>query len=252
MFIGKIDGQLNANNRVSARWSQFKNKTPENGGSGLNTREVAPDFQDKMDSIGLQLISTIGNNKLNELRFTYGKRDNPRVFSEPSLASPLQFRVNVSGVANFGKATNAPTTFIEDFFQIIDNFSVIKGNHNIKLGIDFQFINDERLNSLVPTWTFPSQAAYIAARDGVDPFSYTRLDSTDRYPGRSVQAEVLLVLHSGRLAGEPEAEGPLRPALRPRPAAGWQPIGSGNRDAGLPPRRQQLRTAGRSRVEPRR
>ena len=176
MFIGKIDGQLNANNRVSARWSQFKNSTPENGGSGLNTREVAPDFQDKMDSIGLQLISTIGNNKLNELRFTYGKRDNPRVFSEPSLASPLPFRVNVSGVANFGKATNAPTLFVEEFFQIIDNFSVIKGNHNIKLGIDFQFITDERLNSLVPTWTFPSQAAYIAARDGVNPFSYTRLD----------------------------------------------------------------------------
>ena len=109
MFIAKVDGQLNPDHRLSARWALFKNSTPENSGGGLNTREVAPDFEDRMDSASLQLVSSFTPSTLNELRIGYGKRDNPRTVSEVAANSGLPFQVVVSGVANFGRPTDAPT-----------------------------------------------------------------------------------------------------------------------------------------------
>ena len=170
LLIAKADYQITPAHRLSARWSLFKNSTPENIGGGLNTREIGTDFQDRMDSIGVQLVSTFGSNRLNELRLAYGKRDNPLVPSAVAGSGP---QVQVTGVANFGGAPT-PTDFIEEYTQIIDNFSLIRGRHTFKLGFDAQFISDERRNSTLGTYVFPNTAAYLAARDGVNRFAYTR------------------------------------------------------------------------------
>lgn len=172
MFIAKADWQLNPQHRASARWLLFKNTTPENIGGGLNTREIATDFQDRMDNWGFQLVSSFGADRLNELRIAYGKRDNPLVPSAVAGSGPT---INITGVANFGGAPTA-TEFIEEYWQIIDNFTLIRGRHNIKLGFDVQLIDDERVNNIQPLYLFPNTAAYLAARDGINPFSYTRFD----------------------------------------------------------------------------
>ncbi|MEZ5319677.1 MAG: carboxypeptidase regulatory-like domain-containing protein [Vicinamibacterales bacterium] len=170
MLIAKTDVSLNQANRLSARWSLFKNSTPENVGGGLNTRETATDFEDRMDSVGLQLVSTVADNKLNELRIAYGRRDNPRVPSSVAGPGPA---VSISGVANFGGSATR-TTFLEDYWQVVNNFTWFVGNHSLKAGIDFQFINDERLDSVQGSYTFPNVASYLAARNGTNPFGYTR------------------------------------------------------------------------------
>ncbi|MGE0455117.1 MAG: TonB-dependent receptor [Vicinamibacteria bacterium] len=170
MAIAKLDYQLSPQHRLSARYSLFKNSTPENIGGGLNTREIATDFKDKMTSMGLQLVSSFGADKLNELRVAYGKRDNPNVPSAVAGSGPA---VTVTGVANFGGAPT-PTDFIQEYTQIVDNFSIIKGRHNIKLGFDVQFISDERRNNIQATYVFPNTAAYLAAKSGAAPFGYTR------------------------------------------------------------------------------
>jgi hypothetical protein len=171
MVIGKLDYQLNARHRLSARYSVFKNTTPENIAGGLNTREIATDFKDQMDSAGVQVVSSFGGAALNELRLAYGKRDNPLV---PSAAAGPGPRIEVTGVANFGGAPTA-TDFIQDYIQVIDNVSLIRGRHNFKFGIDAQFISDERRNDLQATYVFPNTAAYLAARNGSNPFGYTRI-----------------------------------------------------------------------------
>ena len=170
MLIAKTDVQLNAANRFSARWSMFNNTTPENIGGGLNTRQVASDFQDRMDSVGLQLTSTIGSRVLNEVRVAYGRRDNPRV---PSAVAGIGPQVQITGVANFGGAST-PTQFVEDYWQVIENMSWYLGRHSIKVGFDAQFVDDSRLNDIHATYLFPSQAAYLAAKNGTNPFGYTR------------------------------------------------------------------------------
>jgi hypothetical protein len=170
MFISKVDAQINPNNRMSARWSVFNNTTPENIGGGLNTREIATDFQDRMDSAQAQLISTIGRDKLNELRIAYGRRNNPRVPSGVAGPGP---QINVTGAAVFGGSPTA-TEFRQEYYQVVNNFSLFRGRHSLKAGLDFQFIDDFRQSSVHPTYIFPNVAAYLAATSGANPFGYTR------------------------------------------------------------------------------
>ena len=170
MFIAKLDYQVSTAHRLSARYSLFKNTTPENIGGGLNTREISQDFQDRMDNFGFQAVSTFGNDKLNELRVAYGKRDNPLV---PSPVSGSDSRIEVTGVAVFGAAPT-PIEFIQKFWQIVDNFSLLRGRHSFKVGFDVQFIDDERQVDIRPAYVFPNTAAYLAAKSGANPHSYTR------------------------------------------------------------------------------
>ena len=170
MFIAKSDVQLSAANRFSARWSVFNNTTPENIAGGLNTRQVATDFPDRMDSVGLQLTSTLGQNGLNEVRVAYGRRDNPRVPSAVAGSGP---EIQITGVANFGGAPS-PTEFVQEYWQVVENVSWFRGRHNIKAGFDVQFIDDFRQSEIQPTYIFPSLDAFLAARSGANPRSYTR------------------------------------------------------------------------------
>ena len=170
MFIAKLDYQVSPAHRLSARYSLFTNTTPENIAGGLNTREIGTDFQDRMDNLGFQAVSTFGNDKLNELRIAYGKRDNPLVPSGVAGSGP---QIQITGVANFGGAPT-PVEFVQSFWQVVDNFSLLRGRHSFKAGFDVQWIDDERQVNIVPTYVFPNTAAYLAAKSGANPMSYTR------------------------------------------------------------------------------
>ena len=174
MFIAKIDHEINPSNRLSARWSLFNNATPENLGAGLNTREVQFDFQDRMDSASAQLVSSIGSNKLNELRIAYGRRNNPLVASAAAGPGPS---VIVSGVANFGGVRYSPNApvFLEDYWQIVNNVTWVSGVHEFKFGVDVQIINDKRGTDPTALYTFADTASYLAAKTGANPFSYGRV-----------------------------------------------------------------------------
>lgn len=174
MFIGKTDVQLNAAHRLSGRWSVFLQSIPSTGGGGLGTREVTTLFEDRMDSTSVQLISTLGSSMLNELRVAYNRRDNPRRYE--AEAGTLWVGVSVSGAASFGGAgqVESPTDFIEDVWQIVDSFSWFQGSHGFKVGFDFQHVYDSRRSGgLYGSYTFPTIASYLAARDGVNPHGYT-------------------------------------------------------------------------------
>lgn len=179
MFIAKVDHQINPAHRLSARWSFFNNSTPENVGSTTqnvpNTREIASDFQDRMDSVGLQLVSTLASNKLNEFRLSYGRRDNPRTESEVAGPGPI---VRIEGVANFGGSdfdTNA-REFVEETWQLVNNFSWVLGGHSLKAGFDLQFIQDVRETQLAARYIFRDIASYLSAKNGTNPFAYTRFE----------------------------------------------------------------------------
>jgi hypothetical protein len=177
MLVAKVDYEVVPGSRLSARWSLFNNKTPENIGStssGVpNTREVAYDFQDRMDNVGVQLTTAMGATRLNELRFAFGRRDNPLVPSPVAGPGPS---VSITGVANINGVRYSPNTpvFLERYYQIIDNYSYIWGAHNLKVGIDTQWIRDERGADMTALYTFPGTASYLAAKTGTNPFGYTQ------------------------------------------------------------------------------
>ena len=99
---------------------------------------------------------------------------------------------------------------------MIDNFTWMRGTHALKAGIDAQFIADERVRGEQFLYTFPTIAAYLAAKSGANPFGYTNLQQDLRQPRRvSYNSALLRLLRPGRLAAHAADEAALRPALRP-------------------------------------
>jgi hypothetical protein len=176
--IGKGDYQLNNSNRLTARWIRFHNDAPYNSGGGINTLERATDFLDAMDSTAGQLVTSLGSSKLNELRFQYAHRHQQSVANSDTGTGPA---VLISGVAGFGGAVagtgqgNAGFDFKQNITQAIDNFTYIRAAHSYKFGFDWQHIYDERTNAPQFVYTFPTIAAYLAAKSGAAPLGYTTM-----------------------------------------------------------------------------
>jgi hypothetical protein len=63
--------------------------------------------------------------------------------------------------------------FSQKIWQLVDNFTFTRGRHSIKLGVDLQFVDDDRVNTLRQIYTFPSVDAYLAAKGGSNPRAYT-------------------------------------------------------------------------------
>src|SRR5207237_10064818 len=88
--------------------------------------------------------------------------------------------VTVSSVAQFGCARLGDTNSVgfdlnQGITEAIDNVSVIRGRHALKAGIDAQFIADRRVRGEQFVYTFPSTAAYLDAKSGVNALGYSTL-----------------------------------------------------------------------------
>jgi len=178
-LIAKGDYELNKNNRMTVRWVQFHNDAPYNSGGGTATIERATDFLDAMDSVAGQMVSSIGSNMLNEFRVQYAHRHQSSVANADSGAAPavtilspaIAFGAPLSGTGQ----GNAGFDFKQNIWQVIDNFTVIRGQHGIKFGFDWQHIYDERTAAPQFLYTFPTVDAYNAAKAGVNPYSYSTM-----------------------------------------------------------------------------
>jgi hypothetical protein len=179
-IIAKGDYQLSSNHRATLRWVQFKNDAPYNAGTGGGgTLERETDFLDAMDSIAGQVISTFGSNLLNEFRVQYAHRHQGSQANADSgkgpainIASPA---VQFGGPVGTTGQNGAGFDFKQNIWQVIDNFTMVKGKHAVKFGFDWQNIYDERTAAPQFLYTFPSVAAYNLAKSGVNPFSYTTM-----------------------------------------------------------------------------
>jgi hypothetical protein len=175
-LILKGDYNLNNAHRANIRWVRFHNDAPYNSGGGINTLERATDFLDAMDSIAGQVISSFGSRVLNELRVQYAHRHQSSVANSDSGSGPA---ITITGVAGFGGPWagtgqgNAGFDFKQNMTQVIDNITVLRGKHSYKFGFDFQHVYDGRTAAPQFVYTFPTQQAYLDAKAGVNPFSYT-------------------------------------------------------------------------------
>jgi hypothetical protein len=177
-FIAKSDMQVNPANRATVRWIRFANDAPYNSGGGLNSLELATDFIDAMDSVGAQIVSTMGSSRLNELRVQYAHRHQQSVRNSDSGSGPA---VTITGVAGFGSPRSGTGQgsegfdFKQNMTQVIDNFTYIRAAHSYKFGIDYQRIHDARIAAPQFVYVFPSVAAYQAARTGTNARGYSSM-----------------------------------------------------------------------------
>ena len=165
--IGKGDYQISQGTRLTARWIQFHNDAPYNSGGGTATLERATDFLDAMDSSAGQLVSSIGKNKLNELRVQYAHRHQSSIANSDSGTGPAitiqSPSIGFGGPWSGTGQGNAGFDFKQDITQAIDNFTYIRGAHSYKMGFDYQHIYDARTSAPQFLYTFATVDAYNAA-----------------------------------------------------------------------------------------
>ncbi len=81
----------------------------------------------------------IGNDKINESRFQYARRGLLFDFNTQTPGGS-QVAVNIPGFAFYGREPFSFTRRTEERYQFADNFSWVKGNHNLKFGADINHI----------------------------------------------------------------------------------------------------------------
>jgi hypothetical protein len=162
-FIFRTDVQLNDAHRLTGRYIRFTNFSPNNVAGGLNTLERTVDLDDKSNSLAIQLASILTPNVFNEFRYQRAHRNSeflPTAFTPSGVPSVL-----ITNVAAFGPATNTGTISpIQTMNQVQNNLTWNNGDHAMKFGGGFNRIYDYRRNDISALYTFPSIAAYVAAR----------------------------------------------------------------------------------------
>lgn len=172
--IGKVDHQLSSSQRISVRYIFFDNFITNNIGGGITSVQRATNFSDRQHSAAGQLVSTFGNNLLNEARAQYATRHQSRAPGTQAGTGPA---ITISGIASFGgpigAAADSGFGFTERIFSLTDNVTYLRANHSYKFGGSIQAVHDTRTQTQFQLYTFPNVDAFLAAKSGASPFGYT-------------------------------------------------------------------------------
>jgi outer membrane receptor for ferrienterochelin and colicin len=141
--LGRIDWNLNNNNRFNGRFNYSRNDALNAAATGETVLD--PTTNSALSANGIernrnrifvgQFISNLTASSINELRFQYARETRPR---EANELSP-----NVFFGANFGQYGSRnflPTTQFDTRTQIADSLTYIAGNHTFKFGGEYSRI----------------------------------------------------------------------------------------------------------------
>lgn len=174
-FMAKADWQLNAANRLSIRYNGHRNNSPYNGAGGLNTVDRTYNFVDRSHAGAIQLISIVSPRAVNELRAQVPYRSQAQQSFEATGTGPA---ITIPGIAQFGNSLNVGFVYEETTPEVSENFSYNLDTHALKFGASFRGIRDTQVQNTSANYTFPSIAAYLAAKNGTAPKGYTNFVQT--------------------------------------------------------------------------
>lgn len=138
--LGKWDWVVNNANKLSASYN-FDYSKNDNQTFDVNTYGASANGTEgpsKIQAVNLNFFTTISPTKLNEAHFTYGREVRPR--SANGLLNPDTGIGSVDGTTPFAFRFGNPFFLgpnVDETFwrtQVKDNFSIVHGRHNIKLG----------------------------------------------------------------------------------------------------------------------
>jgi hypothetical protein len=139
-LLGKWDWMVNSNNKLNASYN-FDYSKNENQTFDVNTYGASANGTEgpsKIQALNFNFFTTVSPTKLNEAHFTYGREVRPR--SANQLLNPDTGIGSVDGTTPFAFRFGNPfflgPTVDETFWraQVKDNFSIVHGRHNIKIG----------------------------------------------------------------------------------------------------------------------
>jgi len=161
----KLNHRFDDRNALDARYSFNRNKQEGQGVGGLNTYDRRTNTEGRTDAFIASLVSNFGSNKVNEARFryTYDVVDfySPLVSSSGAESRTPDFSsapvsVVYTATGNAGTNPGFPQNLVEKRAQWVDHFSVVRGSHQLKAGVDvtgsWRFVTF--FNNFTGTYTF--------------------------------------------------------------------------------------------------
>jgi outer membrane receptor protein involved in Fe transport len=187
----KLNHRFDDHNALDARYSFNRNRQEGQGVGGLNTYDRRSNTEGRTDAFNTSLVSNFGSNKVNEVRFryTYDVVD----FYSPLTASTGEesrtpdfsnapVTVTYTGVGNLGTNPGFPQNLVEKRAQWVDHFSIVRGSHQLKAGVDvigsWRFVTF--FNNFAGTYTFAqgTKFPFNASDPATFPFQFTQTFGT--------------------------------------------------------------------------
>ena len=182
----RVDWNINSKNQAFVRYDYFRNVYPFNTqNGGLNALSAGVDFQDRAHVGGFQWLTTFSPTALNEFRASEPYRNEHHVADALTGAGP---EIVITGVATFNGTQSAGDRYGEKIPSFSDGFTKIRGTHTYKMGGGWQMNNDNQIGDTFSAYTFPSVAAYLAAKNGTNPLSYTTFQTVLGTPGATYKS----------------------------------------------------------------
>ena len=137
----------------------------------MNTFDRRSNTEGRTDAFVTSLVSNFGANNVNEARFRY-TYDVVDFYSPLTAANGAASRtpdfstapvtVTYTGVGNLGTNPSFPQNLVEKRAQWVDHFSVVRGSHQLKTGVDvigsWRFVTF--FNNFAGTYTFAQTARF--------------------------------------------------------------------------------------------
>ncbi|MCH7824717.1 MAG: TonB-dependent receptor [Acidobacteria bacterium] len=146
VFLGKVDWHANADNRFSIRyaytWSEHENGTFDVDSWGRSANAIE---KDNSNAVSGSLITTLSDSFFNEFRFQFAREDRPRPYNGPNISGqnrPLpDVAFDFGSQYRFGMPFFIPVDYHDTRIQLTDNVTLLKGNHLIKIGAEWNRTN---------------------------------------------------------------------------------------------------------------
>src|SRR5690348_11072645 len=174
LYSLRLDHRISANNELMLRGGvspstttgiQVNAQGPQNFGQNAFSRTSQQTYRDF--NINAHDTLTLGNNKVNDFLFAYSRRG--LLYNFSSGPGGGNVAVNIPGFAFFGREPFSFVNRTEQRYQLSDSFSWAKGNHNMKFGVDGNYI--------------PLQADFTVNFGGVYNFGGVDLPGLPSVPG---------------------------------------------------------------------
>lgn len=164
-LFGKVDHQINSNNRIDFRYSLVRSHADNQNIGGLNTSQRADSAVDHTQNIETSATSVLTPRLVNEARFAFTKDvylDYQNIVGPglPPDFSKVGPAINRSGVGNLGPDPSLPQDLNEKGYTWQDKLSHTLGKHNLKYGGEFSYYDRfvTFYNNFTGTYTFAAGA----------------------------------------------------------------------------------------------
>lgn len=174
-WMGRVDHKLNEKHSLLGRY-MFDDRVTVGGQAvppGLLSRSSA-----RRQAASAGLNSTLSPTVYNELRLGFQRlssvtsAEDPRAVTIPNIEiaelGMTGFNASAARTA-FGLAVNLPQAQVLNNYQIADNFSLLRGRHAFKFGIDFR--RQDQIQDFNPT--IRGRLSYNTLQDFVDDIAQT-------------------------------------------------------------------------------